>query len=1272
MPSPPVVIVPMTVDGLLVNAEVANDPFWRLPLAFTSDYKDPEPRPTDAVEFGKKPEQQGVYLHWHLPEALGKGRIDLTTGPDAALRYPTVPNRWLILRHYHRDKQPVTESPQVNGWLVYSDYLSAKSRKKGGGTSKVGRKQQWMGCNRSLTTSGSWSEPGDQRVAPLTALGPGLPAFAAFQPYCEDVFSFHDPLADATGKPAALDNGNLSYLVAGWHTAADDDPVAARQIDDLLAFFCDSTTTGRAEQALRRLGWSISPAPAFAGQDRSLYAGTLLGLTWDKARKPWPDERPDGHQDIKVAIGHDMADAMAALVKDSLPAQPGNGIGHSATAPFHAFHAGHLSTLEKAVGAAYEPDVLEAATHHDWFTPSPDGTWWKLTRTETAAPLSPDDEGAGISHDPGLLAKLAALNTAQRTLDHQQYEVAVLRRKVTDLWWLVHLHAEAETPPAFDTDKAKQHIDPGKDGPAKDLEAALAALPALRTARDTARAKLQAALPTGWKLTSGPHEPFYAPTDPTLLMRGAGTPVSDSLARETPLPCRYADQPVTTASVTAKGTSPARTFTAPANEQLPLPTHWDNAVASAPEAARTALKNLARELWVLHHASHYLQQARHLTTGKRLAEQERLAKPLPATWPAADTVWQQPWRPLTLAWQITCQVLPFDTGGQQTWRFDGSRRHLKGDTAAVAQFDLQGRSLISAVPTTTLQRRIDAHCATYPYDAPAEAFAAFRKLAGTWNLASQKLTGLRAALTHRTVGFLTSTAAPLPDRLKPANPLVPDPSRGAYQPVQAAHVRLGRLHVVDTFGRGVLVVHEGTEQNYRVRRSESLISRHAVTGEQNTHRYVELAPRLVQPARLCLTPLSHTAAVGDLDKPIDTDSDPMLTKDTPVGGWLVARRTGPGGHPAEHWALAVYGPAGRPLGEVRFLSGPAEDGSRDAVTWIPLPGSPYLTPQSLRSPAFTTAHPVLAGFLHALVDEDPDAIAGGTKPATERPFRMTDLAQSVEAGLLSTTRRPGSATLGASLAAGRPLALVRLRVHLELDGPPLTDPAWNNAFKTPTDNDPRYISRRWPVRLGAGGDRTDGLIGYYTGPLASPGATSYTTFHAVHCPPEPACDYVVPVVAGEELAVAARPRTPRVAPGDAAYLTTLLDPHAHISAYTDIQPVARFRLPPQAVADHLGRLALAVRLGPALARVLPASTRPGITPVRPRLTLPTPDAAGLWGFTARARPPATEWEDYALAAASTEARLDVGPPDAHNGYLTWTTPPPTTPPPIEGEEGHRP
>ncbi|MFI1577591.1 hypothetical protein [Embleya sp. NPDC020630] len=1255
MTDPAVLTVPMVVDALVVTPPVANDAFWRSPAAFLGRFRDPEPRPLDHTTFGVSPKEQGVYLHWHLPAALGKGRLDLTGGPDADVWYPAAPNRWLILRYHHRRKSSEA-FPDVAGWLVHSDVTDTKSPANGGlGTSRVDN-LLWMGHTVSLAAD--WTEPAGGRMEKLTVVGPGMPAFASFQPYCQDVFSFHDPLTDGVGKPASLLAGDLSYLVVGWHAKPADDPLDTRQIDDLIAFFTPTSPPDRVGDAMRNLGWTVTPPPALDGRDRSIYAGTVLGLDWDPAAATAPpSKKPDGHQDVKLAVGHDMADASAALIRDSLDLTAYQDPG-SATHLLRAFHTGNLAVLDRAADAGSEAELLDTAAHDDWFAPVPRGSWWKVTPPE--APPGAPDTLAGAQEPPYPLAALRKLNAAQAALDRQRLAVAQAARAVNDLWWLQGEYDETHgKKPDFKIDECRRQLDPAQSpGARHDFETAMADLRKRAAERNRLHIELAEALPRGWGLAEVALPPFHAPVDPTILISGAGTPLADALAAGKLPECRRASQVITTVTVTAHGSSPELVVTAPSSADLRLPPQWGKAAGTAPEPTRPVLATLAGELHVLHTVAHYLREAGDLgddRLGTPLNTHPRIS-PLTgaAKWPGHADVWEQPWRPLTVAWTATCHTLPYENAqGAPQWTFDGSRRHLTTAVPAQETFALQGRSLLSETPVTVLARRIDAHLATYP-DAPPEALKGFRAVAAKWNLSSQRLGGLRAVLGRRGPAFhLDPLPVPRPDGAAPA------PTIGGYQPVQAVQFTLDDLNIVDTFGRGVIVIDPKNRPGHHVVRSPSVTPSVSAQGlkTDDVNRLVELAPRLPQPARLCLTPLTHTAAAtADLGRTIDGDSDPMLTADTPVAAWLVVRRTrNDPGNAAAHWHLAIYAPDGRGLGEIRYISAP--NPAHDAVTWLPLPGSPLRTPRSLYDAAFATLNPALAGFLTSLVDQEPDMVAGGHQGGSERPGRFKDLALSVDQTLMSTAHTPGNTRIGAGMAAGRALALVRMRVHLELDGEPRADPFWNKVFDPPATTDP-HLDRRWPVRLGTGGDLADGLVGYFTGPLDQPGATDYGLLHAVHPPHDPAGSYTKPIVradgtTGAEIAVPARPVAETVAPKDAAYVTLLMDPNTTAAAHTDILPAVTYRLPPPAVAAHLEQLTLAVSLGPVLARVLPS---PADQPPAPdRLSLPTPDIGGDWRFAVPPRPPAAAtvpWTAYGLSAAVIEPRLWPDAPDALTGYLT--------------------
>ncbi|MGW7094915.1 hypothetical protein [Streptomyces sp. NPDC054874] len=1270
-----VALVPLRMDAWLLNkamcdAEVQKaQPYYRAQPDYEAQFAPPEPMPLDPSDLaaGKAP---GMYLHWRLPSAIGQGRVKAEDGPHAAVDFPPAPNRWLVLRYYHPSDRPPDQTPDVAGWLVESDFTADDPAKA---TSPVA-KNVWMGRSLDLTASAFAPHTPTGR-SDLTIMGHkahrDLPTFSAFQPYCQDVFSLHDPAyAPGSTDAGTMPAGQVSYAVIGWHTHSQDEPAA--MLPQLLDFYGDAVPTDRAELAelaAQHLDWD--PQTPLATTTRCLYHAMVLAVRWDpKAGAPTTPHKPsDPRQQILTALGHDMAEATATLIEQTLPAPPTQPADAAESAGpagalsseaeqtaslLRAFHTGHLNELDRATNQAAQPALLHTACHRDWFTLQPSGTRWHLTPLpeQKPPPLTPAQYTTARS-------KLAALNNAQADLDQRRSDAAGLRRKVADLWWLLGVWNESEArghrPEGFDQESAKA-LNPAASGtPAHALKTALDSLPALEQTVTTQRTALEKILPSGYGLQPRPTDPHYSPTDPVVLLRGTGQ--RDPLRSEDALPTRDPARTLAGAAQLQKSETETQIVFSVTAPGAPLwPPHGTEALKQAPEAAqREAAARLANELYLLHALASYLRRTEKLADDAPL---NRRRVKVSGTWPPHTTAWRQPWTPLTLAWLAAVYPLPYDADQHlkhRYWTFDGTRRQLdrQSDTVAAVQgrfgqpphfFTLQGRSLLTPVPGFTLQRRVDAHRRTYPQD--QDTFADFRRRAGTWDLQAQALSGIRAALQRRTDAPARALPTPaLAPLLTGAHGPWPDPRRSHHQLIPAAHLAIERAVLIDTFGQAITVVSTTEAQHLAERpyRGRSVLPPYAVD-RNHPERFVQIPPRLRQPARLCLTPLDHTCTTGQ-DREADPASDPLMTDPSPLGGWIIACRT----NDALRCTLALYDPHGRALGEVQTV-GPAE---RRAVTWRPLPDSRLHRPEDVFTPAFAAACPALAGFLTELCDRNADAITTGRAPATDRPQRLAELASTINTSLLHSTHRP---PYGTAAAAGYPLVLVRLRLHLELDTSPQADPNWGtqaqgygSVFEPPEKLDPAYLTRRWPVRLGAPTDLADGLIGYYTNPPdnTAPGATSYRHLHTTH--PAPGNVYTRTITTGDALAVPALPRTRTVPRQHAVYLTALMDPRALLTATSDLLPATTFALPDAGVHARLQQMPLSIPLGPALARTTPPA-KPGQIP---RLTLPAPSAAGRWDFAdLTGAPPA--WQHYQLTSGPHQARLQPESPQAHTGYLTVT------------------
>src|SRR5262249_35108112 len=96
MPSPHL-LVPVALEALVVNTAASHAPAWSVaPKQYggISRFEALEPPP---FFLGNDRPLPGVTLHWALPDGLTRGRRAPGLA-DSSLIFPSVPNRWLILR----------------------------------------------------------------------------------------------------------------------------------------------------------------------------------------------------------------------------------------------------------------------------------------------------------------------------------------------------------------------------------------------------------------------------------------------------------------------------------------------------------------------------------------------------------------------------------------------------------------------------------------------------------------------------------------------------------------------------------------------------------------------------------------------------------------------------------------------------------------------------------------------------------------------------------------------------------------------------------------------------------------------------------------------------------------------------------------------------------------------------------------------------------------------------------------------------------------------
>ncbi|PJN27776.1 hypothetical protein [Kitasatospora sp. CB02891] len=1261
MSDPQALLVPVEVAAMAATDKLTNasaDPFYRWVPKFYKRERPANPEPEPFVTTPLTGEQaRGVYLHWRLPDALLRGRLDLASDriPATGPAFPTIPNRWLVLRHF-RPADPAAPLPPAGGWLVHSDYLDASH-----GTVPYLHEGRATKLGTSIDLAGTaWTEPVNAPF--LTAAGPGLPDFPVFQSYNADVLSFHDPL----GEHVTAD-GTISYLVAGWHSAADQDPLSAEQIRELLEFRGEyghhGTDRARFEAALAALGWQRPAGSPLV--HRSLYVGTVLGLAWRVDGLPDSDLPTDPKGALTVAVGNSAADARSALRE---------GAAAEDRLLLEAFDHGVLDELDDAL-TDHGRDIMNDAAHRTWFAPSPAGfTWQIVDRPGSQSPPPPPTEATAE------LAWLTSLNARQQSFDDGIRKLAGLRERLYDLWWWTYNRKKpTEEIKTFLAEAAVQ-LDPAQDGLAKETEAQQercygidgkgglrAAIPWGNTPAEL-QARIDAyrrdnKLSTGKPLAAHrevkrvPVAPYQRPTDPVVLISGKGARMA--APRSGPLPCHLAGQLLK--AVALEGSTPVTPTKVPA-----APAHLSSVTALLTWAPVTALlthfavlEEAARLIWPTGSPDHRprgpLRLLKHDGKALTITDHDGTA----GVWPEFTDLWRQPWQPLYLLWAVHCYPLPYRTGsgsGAAThWTFDG-RVHRWNGTSPRPYQTVKGRSRLSALPGFAVRARAEEYIGRYVTDSALAQ--RIRDQAGSdhnRDQISQSLDGLNAWLAQRKPSHhfdpLSGTSGPL----LTTEPVIANPETAAtlhhFDPVRSAQVVIEELTLVDQFGRVCKAVNETTAAQIRPRRATSvqpdpdpadpsrpLVADRAVAGWE--YRYVQLPPRLHQPARTCLEWLRHT----DDNQPVPVGAQPVDPGHSPVCGWLVP-------NPREQ-SLLVYGADGAGLGELH-VAGPA---TAERVDWLPLPGSPWLTRDRITADpdVFTLAHPHLGGLLRWLLKPQPKTPAEGP-PAFRDLLAVIDLA-------LHTIAPPDQHTGPHwTLLAGRPLALVRARVRIDLAAPPLYDATWKRLPLGPRDDDGNVLrAARWPVRLGDAHRAGDGLVGYFTTDPAKANsrATPYHRLFTGHRPPHPESSFPLPIDAAADLRVLAAhaddSAAPPAADAAAAWATLLIDPWASVHAHSGILPAVATRLPEPFVRGPMATLSPALRTGPVLAGVLPGTPVPGDR--GPSVALPTSAAwQGSWSWAERT--PAGvpgPWSSLPLADTNSGAHPPSAAPVARTGFLTLT------------------
>jgi hypothetical protein len=279
----------------------------------------------------------GIHLHWALPDSLTLGQHPVSAEgrvqTDQPIRFPAVPNRWLVIRSVAGTEQ--------KRWVVESDYIGSqpaspaaityplRTKRKGPDGAEAELDAPFCYLGRARELSGPWQEPAD---------GDYLAA--------RHLATRHLP-ADRQELPPA----DLAYLVMGWYSHPQLDPLLERiasltpaadarrgqtdyqrrrvrtalglPLQDALDKAAQAGNDDRLKALLKELKedfqWSIEPSPDDWDQVARLAGIVCVGEVRIGAPSAGDEEVADEPgADVQVAVGGSATEALSAFLAHAI------------------------------------------------------------------------------------------------------------------------------------------------------------------------------------------------------------------------------------------------------------------------------------------------------------------------------------------------------------------------------------------------------------------------------------------------------------------------------------------------------------------------------------------------------------------------------------------------------------------------------------------------------------------------------------------------------------------------------------------------------------------------------------------------------------------------------------------------------------------------------------------------------------------------------------------------------------------------------------------
>jgi hypothetical protein len=1172
---PDYLVVPVRVAGLWLSSDRlvvgATADFSRLP--FTDgrrDFNADVANLSDDIVSQPFQDQDlylkaGVHVHWTLPRGLAAERPR-----KSGAEFPAVPDRWLVTRWRQQGAQRVVEM----AWVVESNYLHPDGEGADSGSIafplRMGhpmrrtRPVRYLGRKVPLD---AWRErePSAEYLEGLTAVGHGDPTFAAFYPNCLSVFGLHDHLI---GDRLA----GAGYDVFGWYTDRQSDALW-QFVQDFRPDWKRSGPDARIEDDLAVavrdvLGWRLPRAPGDPFPERLLCLGRLEFKVSASVAEAASFKAPD----TRIVLANTGTEALSVyLAARVVPPDRAGEVEDQ-------LEALQLSTFLEHRRLDVGPKLAEGR-HEKGFQAVGGGSLWSVRRESTQGGAQRDSTQAGAVADASsaeppdreeetlsrpLAHQLNAVNVLQQQHDSALHEIVMMRRQLFADWYKFMICAhppDDERRDYPDVDEVRHFIETKDLAP---LRRAVASVGEVTVQVDD-RGRLSASAKVA------PLRPAAAPSLGEVLAGelNALQALLDAInaSNDVPRDVRYVAH------------------------RISGPRYW------APrEPVVLLVGDAVRPTWLAGGSAEIIcgtapdPQLDNRLRDRVAALTDHLSALVKGSPFPGLNIWEsQPWDPFLLQWEA--EVLPIDDKGNLdpatgdygtdfiTANFelpaDGPELTLRtgrggltraaniyeGTCVLTAQASLQ---LIGQLVDYLNDPQVDKTSKVY------ELMTTARKVFKESNFAclSQSLGGFNEALLMRKQTRQMEIDDPLAfaragafidavrDAIQGESHSAPQPLWD-FNPIRTGGLRLRRLRLVDRFGR---------PKDLNCRRVET--TAHRVIPD--APELIRLAPRVVQPARLNLRWL----AAGLTDE--EEMNDHPAT--SPICGWLLPNNL--------DGSLMVYDADGTALG---FLD--------EAAHWRPMPGAPLLPIDRIANPYLRRTVKYLENkgksFLGAFLDVVEDAL---------EHIDPEGFARHPELALL----------------LGRPIALARVSLGLELKGRPAVHQGWihfrMDLRRAVRDTDD--LTRvKFPIRLGEFEQFNDGLVGYW---IEGADGIEHSLFYA------PQSDE------GGEAGIKTHADNPaplcRTLDDPPLSLTVLLDPRGTIHATSGILPTKSIGIPPDQYAAALKKMEVVFLTAPVITG-------------EESIEIPLPDEPGYaWTWATDPKLPLRPIDPTAIFARAQEIR----------------------------------